>query len=157
MRWYEASSPEDLKTLGKLKTVKSMINKDIREIIGKQKIDSFIKMGSNSWKGVFDKIQYLKKIGLVVAENNGQSIGCNDKKYFLNESTKYIYYLLELEGETRMRKLNINRTHYRNKEAAKMWYYDIVRKIHPDTNRDARAVEAMAELTSIYNKMIGNG
>ena len=52
MRWYEASSPEDLKTLGKLKTVKSMINKDIREIIGKQKIDSFIKMGSNSWKGV---------------------------------------------------------------------------------------------------------
>jgi len=33
-----------------------MINKDIREIIGKQKIDSFIKMGSNSWKGVFDKI-----------------------------------------------------------------------------------------------------
>ena len=83
MRWYEASSPEDLKTLGKLKTVKSMINKDIREIIGKQKIDSFIKMGSNSWKGVFDKIQYLKKIGLVVAENNGQSIGCNDKKYFL--------------------------------------------------------------------------
>ena len=119
MRWYEASSPEELKTLGKLKTVKSMINKDIREIIGKQKIDSFIKMGSNSWKGVFDKIQYLKKIGLVVAENNGQSIGCNDKKYFLNESTKYIYYLLELEGETRMRKLNINRTHYRNKEAAK--------------------------------------
>ncbi len=74
-------------------------------------------------------IQYLKKIGLVVAENNGQSIGCNDKKYFLNESTKYIYYLLELEGETRMRKLNINRTHYRNKEAAKRWYYDIVRKI----------------------------
>ena len=157
MRWYEANSPEDLKTLGKLKTVKSMINKDIREIIGKQKIDSFIKMGSNSWKGVFDKIQYLKKIGLVVAENYGQAIGRNDKKYFLNESTKYIYYLLELEGETRMRKLNINRTHYRNKEAASRWYHDIAKKIHPDTNKDQRAVEAMAELTSIYNKMIGNG
>ena len=55
MRWYEASSPEDLKTLGKLKTVKSMINKDIREIIGKQKIDSFKK-----WEVTAGKVFLIK-------------------------------------------------------------------------------------------------
>lgn len=157
MKWFEVNSPEELKSLGKLTTVKAIINKDIRQIIGKQNIDTFIKMGSNSWVGVFNKIQYLKKIGVVVAENYGQVIGENSKKYFINESTKYIYYLLELEGETRMKKLNINRTHYRNKEVAKNWYYDIAKKIHPDTNKDERAADAMAELTSIYKKMIDNG
>lgn len=134
-----------------------MINRDIRQIIGKQKIDSFIKMGSNSWIGVFNKIQYLKKLGLVISEIDGQAITEADSKYFVNESSKYIYYLLELDGEARMKKLSINRSHYRNKEVAKKWYYDIAKKIHPDTNKDKRAVEAMAQLTSIYNKMIGNG
>lgn len=156
MKWFEANSPEELKELGKLRTVKAMINKDIRLIIGEQKIDSFIKMGSNSWKGVFNKIQYLKKLGLVVADIDGEST-MNSNKYFVNESSKYIYYLLELDGETRMRKLNINRSHYRNKEIAKKWYYEIAKKIHPDTNKDKRAEEAMAKLTSMYNKMIGNG
>ena len=62
MKWYEAKSIEELREIGSLRTVKMEINKDIRKLTGKKNLDGFIKMGSRSWKGQYDKILALKKI-----------------------------------------------------------------------------------------------
>ena len=56
MKWYEANSVEELKKMGSFRAVKMEINNDIKSLTGKKKLDGFIKMGSNSWKGQRDKI-----------------------------------------------------------------------------------------------------
>lgn len=159
MKWYEVKSVDELKTLGTLKYIKQEINKDIKEVTGINDISKFIKMGSNSWKGQFTKIQNLKKIIKLVNEKNskiskdGQAI--NDS-YFKSDAYKYIFYLLELQGEARMEKLKIYKSHYINNDVAKGWYKNIAMKVHPDVCKDERASEAMAELTSIFNNMVKN-
>ena len=55
-----------------------------------------------------------------------------------------------------MEKLKIYKAHYINKDLAKEWYKEIAKKIHPDVCKEDGAEEAMAELTSIYNKMVSN-
>ena len=155
MKWYEAESVEELKQIGNFRAVKMEINKDIRKITGKSKLDGFIKMGSNSWKGLYDKILSLKKINNIFEDDNGQAYYNNSNSdYFKSEADRYIFCLLELSGEERMKKLKIYKSLYINKEAAKEWYTNIVKSIHPDVCKCQRATEAMAELTSIYKKMI---
>lgn len=159
MKWYEVKSVEELKTLGTLKSVKKEISKDIKGITGIKEVSKFIRMGSNSWKGQLIKIQHLKKIvGLVNGENSVviDSEEASDDSYFKSDSHKYIFYLLELQGEIRMEKLKIYRSHYINNDIAKSWYKKIAKKIHPDICKDERAAEAMAELTSIFNNMVKN-
>ena len=70
---------------------------------------------------------------------------------------EYIFYLLELEGELRMQKLGINKSHFTNKKKAKQWRDKISKEIHPDKSDHKKAEEAMAKLNSIYEAMIGRG
>ena len=53
-----------------------------------------------------------------------------------------------------MKQLKIYKSLYINKDAAREWYMNIAKNIHPDICNSKRSVEAMAELTSIYNKMV---
>lgn len=152
MKWYEANTIDELKSIGKLTDVKREINKDIKKVTGLKDLTGFIKMGSNSWKGQYNKIQNLKKI---FNEFYGAEEG-SQEKFFKNEGCKYIFYLLELQGSSRMEKLKIYKAHYINKDLAKEWYKEIAKKIHPDVCKVDGAEEAMAELTSIYNKMVNN-
>lgn len=153
MKWYEANSIEELKKIGNLRTVKMEINKDIKKLTGRKNLDGFVKMGSNSWKGQYDKIVALKKI-INVFNDNGVQASENNLNYFKSEADKYIFCLLELDGEERMKQLKIYKSLYVNKNAAREWYMNIARNIHPDTCKLEKSVEAMAELTSIYNKMV---
>ncbi|MBQ6819949.1 MAG: hypothetical protein IJO26_01465 [Clostridium sp.] len=156
MNWYEAKSVEDLKVIGNLNTVKRQINKDIKRITGKNKIDGFIKMGSNSWKGQYEKILSLKKI--IKEFNVDEEIEhSEDYGYFKSKADKYIFCLLELSGEERMRQLKIYKSLYKNKNAAREWYTNIAKVIHPDRCKSNKSGEAMSELTSIYNNMVING
>ena len=152
MKWYEAKSIDDLKEIGTLRTVKIEINKDIRKLTGKKNLDGFIKMGSNSWKGQYDKILALKKIINIFEVDDVQSN--NNEGYFKSEADKYIFCLLELSGEERMKQLKIYKSLYINKDAAREWYMNIAKSIHPDICNSEKSAEAMAELTSIYNKMV---
>ena len=165
MKWYEAKNVEELKKIGNLKTVKMQINKDIKKITGKNNLDSFIKMGSSSWKGQYEKIVSLKKIidvfyndkvdiGVQADINNSKKQDNLDCNYFKSDADKYIFCLLELSGEERMKQLKIYKSLYVNKEAAREWYKNIAKSIHPDICTSEKSAEAMAELTSIYNKMV---
>lgn len=152
MKWYEANSIEELKEIGTLRKVKIEINKDIRKLTGKKNLDGFIKMGSNSWRGQYDKILSLKKI--INVFNNSVQANEDNSSYFKSRADKYIFCLLELSGEERMKQLKIYRSLYINKDAAREWYMNIAKNIHPDICNSEKAQEAMAELTSIYNKMV---
>lgn len=157
MKWYDVKNVEELKELGKLTTVKREINKDIRKITGKKDISGFIKMGSNSWKNQYDKITALKKIVLELSDIQEEAlVNKKNSGYFKNEACRYIFCLLELSGEERMKQLKIYKSLYINKEAAKGWYRNIAKAIHPDSCKEERAAEAMAELASIYDKMVSN-
>lgn len=156
MKWYEVKNVDELKEIGKLITVKKEINKDIRRITGKKDISGFIKMGSNSWKNQYDKIIALKKIAFELSDNNEEIIENTNSGYFKNDACRYIFCLLELSGEERMKQLKIYKSLYINKEAAKEWYRNIAKAIHPDSCKEERAGEAMAELASIYDKMVSN-
>ena len=153
MKWYEAKSIEELREIGSLRTVKMEINKDIRKLTGKKNLDGFIKMGSRSWKGQYDKILALKKIINIFNDNSVQA-NENNESYIKSEADKYIFCLLELSGEERMKQLKIYKSLYINKDAAREWYMNIAKSIHPDICNSEKSAEAMAELTSIYNKMV---
>ena len=53
-----------------------------------------------------------------------------------------------------MKQLKIYKSLYINKDAAREWYMNIAKSIHPDICNSEKSAEAMAELTSIYNKMV---
>ena len=117
MKWYEAKNVEDLKKIGNLKTVKMQINKDIKKITGKNNLDSFIKMGSSSWKGQYEKIVSLKKI-IDVFYNDKVDIGVqadiNNSKKQDNLDCNYFKYDI-ISAITEMRGLygNFRRNTYR--------------------------------------------
>lgn len=172
MKWYEAKDSDDLKKIGKLSYVKEVINTDIRNITGRTDLKNFIKMSSNSWDGEFKKVSSLKKLMFRFAKDDSNNLSNhtddamitsgqahdNNKRdgYFNSEADKYIFYLLELSGEERMKHLKIYKSLYINKKEAKKWYTNIAKIIHPDVCKDAKAADAMSELRSIYDKMIDN-
>lgn len=171
MKWYEATSVEELRQLGKLSTVKRQISKDIKKMSGRKNLDGFIKIGSNSWKGQYEKIVALKKLAMEFSLNSNEILDLDNNKviksgqvnnkadscdFFKSKADRYIFCLLELGGEERVKQLNIYKSLYINKTAAKEWYIKIAKEIHPDNCNNVKATEAMAELTAIYDKMVSN-
>lgn len=74
--------------------------------------------------------------------------------YFSSEACEYLFYLLELDGEVRMTKLGITRTLFMKKEAAKKWYRQIAKLIHPDHCTHPNATRGMDVLNDLYTQMI---
>ena len=72
-------------------------------------------------------------------------------EYFKDETSKIIFFLVELEGKQQLDFLGINPGHYCNKKVAERWYKGIESIIkrcsHP------KAAEAMQELKNIYKRM----
>ena len=71
--------------------------------------------------------------------------------YFIDETTKIIFALVELPGKVKMDLLGIQRIHYINRDVSKNWYEEIKNKImnykHP------KLMEAMKELEKLYKGM----
>ena len=74
-----------------------------------------------------------------------------DNLYFKDEVSKYIFFLVELEGKVQLDFLGIDYSHYCNKEKAKNWYNKMKSIIenseHPKVN------EAMKSLEKLYKGM----
>ena len=70
-------------------------------------------------------------------------------------SNEYIFYLTELDGEIRMKKLGITKSLFNNKNEAKVWRDKILKEIHPDINNHPKSTLAMAKLNEMYNSMVG--
>ena len=74
-----------------------------------------------------------------------------DNLYFKDETSKYIFVLVELEGKIQLDFLGIDPSHYSNKEKAKNWYNKIKNII--EKSEHSKVDEAMASLEKLYKGM----
>lgn len=74
-----------------------------------------------------------------------------DNLYFKDEVSKYIFFLVELEGKIQLDFLGIDPSHYSNKEKAKNWYNKIKNII--EKSEHSKVDEAMASLEKLYKGM----
>ena len=74
--------------------------------------------------------------------------------FFKSADAELIFYLTQADGETRMKKLEVNRKHYTDKKAAKAWRDNLMKIIHPDESKNPFAADAAAEVNRIYEDMI---
>ncbi len=77
-----------------------------------------------------------------------------DDEYFYSQTDKYIFVLTELDGKNRRKILGISFLHYKDKDIAKKWRKEILKKIHPDICNHPKAKEACEKMDQIYNEMI---
>ncbi len=72
-------------------------------------------------------------------------------KYFINDVTAKIFFLVELEGKKQMDLLGIDYEYYSNKKLAKSWYENLKAEIE-NSNHEATK-EALASLDKLYKGM----
>lgn len=167
MDWINVKSVDDLRNFKTLKNARIEINKDIKEFFKKKKckdknINEMIKITSNSWKGLFDKIVVFREFlnEFTVSKNEISTIETKEinegesSKYFICDEYEYIFYLLELDGKERANKLKITRECYSDKKVAKKWRDNIAKKLHPDKCKHEDAACAVAKLNQLYEDMI---
>ena len=71
--------------------------------------------------------------------------------YFIDETTKTIFALVELQGKVQMNLLGIQRIHYINSDISKNWYEETKNKIMD--SKHPKLMEAMKELEKLYKGM----
>lgn len=76
----------------------------------------------------------------------------NQDLYFKNKASKYIFYLVALEGKIQMDFLGIDKKNYGNRERAKIWYEKIKKKI--ENSKHQKLEEAIKNLDKLYKGMI---
>ena len=76
----------------------------------------------------------------------------NQDLYFNTEASKYIFYLVALEGKLQMDFLGIDRGHYGNRERAKNWYEEIKKKF--ENSKHPKLEEAIKNLNKLYKGMV---
>lgn len=145
MKWIDVESVKDLKTLGSFKEVKEEIKKDVGENV---------KLTGRSWNDVYNNIVNFRN--LVNLINKSRQATQTNEEYFVSKANEYIFYLTELDGELRMKKLGITKTHFSNKKRAKTWRDKISKQIHPDVNNHPKSHLAMSKLNEMYASMVGN-
>ncbi|HHQ4505562.1 TPA: hypothetical protein ACSP3X_000351 [Aeromonas hydrophila] len=141
MKWIECDTLEDLKLLGSFNCVKELIKKDL---------DGLVIITARSWTDLFFKLESLK-FKFVKASDENESIWVDG---FISETHKYLFCLLELDGENRMKHLGITKLHYMDVKVAKRWRNSIFHKIHTDICHDPRAKSAVLVLDELYSEMV---
>jgi len=147
MNWIQSNSVEDLKKLGSFKEVKQTI---------KQSSSNMIELKARGWNELYKKVVVLQDVLNSLGVNVRTAINEENKSFFTSKASEYIFYLLELDGEARLKKLKVTKTHYSNKVKATKWRNDIIKVIHPDKCNHPKANEAVSKLDEIYKGMIGN-
>ena len=148
MRWINVKDVNELKSLGKFAEVK-------REI--KQDVGDNIKITGRGWNDLYNNITKFSNLVQhcdLDSKDRSQS-SHTSLSYFTSKSNEYIFYLTELDGEIRMKKLGITKSLFTNKNAAKAWRDKISREIHPDISNHPKSTLAMAKLNEMYSSMVG--
>lgn len=142
-KWEQIQSLEELKKLGSFKQVRAQY---LGEVENGNK-------GVKGWETLWSLMEENKKkrkkeeIDKVVSE-------IYKSDYFRDKTCEIIFYLLELDGETRMNKLGISRLHFNDKKYANEWKNTLMKIIHPDQCTHNKAHQATTELNKIYREMI---
>lgn len=134
--WKNSTTLEDLKKLGKLKDVKAQIEQEVGHPIK-----------AKGWQELYLWLKGYRSTDIA-------KVDTYQSPYFKDELSEIIFYLLELDGEVKFKKLGITKLHYKDKKEANQWKNDLMKKIHPDQNNHLYAEEATKELNKMYGSMI---
>lgn len=75
--------------------------------------------------------------------------------YFADESTEFTFYLLELSGPVQESKLGLREVEENNKEAADIWYREVLRKLTRASDpNDFRVEYARMKARAMHDDMI---
>ncbi|MGL4760906.1 MAG: hypothetical protein ACRC6T_05890 [Sarcina sp.] len=161
MKWLGVTSVDELKKLGKMKEVQKNIRVDLDEYFkGKKSKDKniieMIKITSNSWEGLLDKIKGFRNL-INDLSRETYAIEIDDSvDYFKSEEDRTIFALLELEGRKRNEVLGITRKCFMNEKDAKKWRNEISKRVHPDKSKNKYADRASAKINQLYTEMVGH-
>lgn len=185
--WINIKNEKEINNIGSFNYVKKLINDDLKSFLGscgskEKNIIDMVTIKSRSKKGLVHKIKALKELGVICSgfseDNDKEEVEVKRKRgksgvsnivneelykegdneiYFKSEAHKIIFYLLEYDGKERMDKLEVYEAHYMDNELAKSWYTKLAKIVHPDKTNICGAEKAMAELASMYKKMVKNG
>lgn len=108
----------------------------------------------DSIKLVLSNLAGIKDLYILKENETPQNL--KDSLYFKSLEDEYIYSLVELDGELRKEKLNIDISLYKNKEKAKEWRNNLMNIIHPDKSNHPNATKASEILNELYTNMIKN-
>lgn len=84
--------------------------------------------------------------------DNSSDVGKD--KYFISKQHRYVFALVELDGENRAKLLEITRELYYDKNKAKAWRDKIIKLIHPDVCIIDGVEKAMAKVNELYSRMV---
>ncbi|MEG0856747.1 MAG: hypothetical protein RSG52_09720 [Terrisporobacter sp.] len=151
MKWINVKNVDELKALGKFTEVKDEIKKDLGENF---------KLTGRGWDDLFNKILNFSHLIDQINNSNKEPLNkldnnINTSAFFTSQASEYIFYLTELDGELRMKKLGITKSHFTNKNKAKTWRDKISKEIHPDINNHPKSSLAMSKLNDMYSSMVG--
>ncbi len=82
------------------------------------------------------------------------SVNLESDKYFKSKQHRYIFALVELDGENRAKILEITRELYNDKDKAKIWRDKLIKLIHPDNCPIEGSEKAMAKVNELYSRMV---
>ncbi len=104
MRWINVKDVNELKSLGKFTQVKQEIKKDVGDNI---------KITGRGWNDLYKNITKFSNLIEEIYQsdlNKSKDIQqtSNTFDYFTSKSNEYIFYLTELDGDIRMKKLGKN-------------------------------------------------
>lgn len=71
--------------------------------------------------------------------------------YFINEATRIIFELAELEGKAQLDLLGIDQSYYLNRQKAKQWYIETKENLRGSTHPKLEI--ALANLEKLYKGM----
>lgn len=77
-----------------------------------------------------------------------------EDKYFISKQHRYVFALVELDGEIRAKIIGITKELYHDKGKAKIWRDALVKQIHPDVCSVDGAEIAVAKINELYARMI---
>lgn len=137
--WKEVSSVEALKKIGTFKEIKAQVSQ----------VCLPLKVKAKGWDELYEFIQNHS-----LYSTGDKQVKVYESLYFKDEVSELIFYLLELEGDARLKKLGVNNRYYKDKEQASTWKNQLMKKIHPDQSTHVKAEEATKELNRLYGSMI---
>lgn len=149
VNWMAIQSVSDLKALGTLKEVKEILSHSI----GSQDL-----ITGTSFDQLFQKLVALQRVVQANPTNQYETlvpVNSGEDRYFQSTTSELLFYLLELDGESRMSKLGITAQLFMKKAEAKKWYRTLAKQIHPDTCHHVKATQGMEVLNDLYAQLLG--
>lgn len=156
MNWLNCNSIEQLKKYyPSLKELKLEINTSLN---GQEKITS------NSWDGLLKKIKLFRSTISKLSSN--LSTEQDEIIFFKSKKHEEIFYILNFEKNFD-KELGISRKHYLDKELAKLWRHEMLKKYHNSITLDKNGnsqdndfssdiyFKVEANLILIYKRMVG--